>query len=282
VIEFNNIIAKCYVDFVTNGDEGELPIVFHTTEKVRNRNLGQYHVFVHNGHEVPSVAIANIADEPAERIDHRFSADYFWNDVCKPWDREGRCTISLRVMVVGHLAFTRYPKVFTGKSLSRGDSKDIHGMHITPDHKVRDLFGDLPRFQENVRNIFRHKMVAFRNYPEYPEFNNDESKQRELRRKYELFEHYQLHGVNGDGVDEQLEERIIVAIAEGNLSAILKLGLHGMTSDLVSYLIDAHQEFVRRIEIASSLENVETQSSYRKKAANLAKEWCQPDFILRF
>jgi hypothetical protein len=154
VDEFNDIIAQSYVVFVTNDVQGEEPIVFHTTEKKRNRNLGWYHVFEYNGTEVPSVPIANMGDEATERIDHRICPDNFWADVCKPLDSQGGCRISLRVMLVGHLLVTRYPKVFTGGTISKTDAKEIHQIQITPDHKVSDLFGDLVRFQENVRNMF--------------------------------------------------------------------------------------------------------------------------------
>jgi hypothetical protein len=187
-------------------------------------------------------------------------------------------------MVIGHLLVTNYPQVFDDGSVLNTDVKEIHQKQITPDHKVCDLFGDWKCFRENMRNMFRYEIVSFKNHTHYPKM--DKRKRREHLRKVQLFQEFQLDGVNGDGVDQALQDRIAAAIGNGNLSEVLKLGLKGMNSDYISFLIEGHEEFLRRVATASHLEeqrqsSVATKSTtYRKKAYKLAKEWCEPDFIL--
>lgn len=283
VDEFNDIIAVTYVEFVTNGSGvGEEPIVYHTTERMRNRYLGWYHVFEYNGTEIMSVPIPNSQEGETEKIDKRFCSDNFWSDVCKPLEKEAGCYISLRVMVVGHLLVTKYSADLTEKGRPSDRAvKEIHQTQITPDHKVCDIFGDWKRFRENVRNMFRNDTINFLNYPSYSQIC-DQRKKEQHRRKVQLFEDFQLEGVNGDGVDQSLEDEISVAIRNGKLSDIILLGLRGMNSAYVSYLIQCHKEFGNRVERASRLE-AQTESettTYRSKAAKLAKEWCDPEFTL--
>jgi hypothetical protein len=286
VEEFNGVISESYVHFVTNGDERQKPIVFHTTQSKRNRNLGWYHVFQPSGIAVPTVPTRNVPVIPVEpRIDHRKRPDIFWKTVCNPLDSQDGCQISLRVMVVGHLIVTNHRTIFESGALSDTAIKEIFDTQITPDHKVSDLFGDWQRFLGNVNNMIRYKIVSFRNHPEYPQF--PERKRREHRRKVELFREFQMEGVDGDGVNQELQDAIAVALRNGILSEILKLGLKGMNSESVSYLINLHEEFLRRIDNESHLEEqmgltAEECTTYSQKSAALARAWRDADFIITF
>ena len=150
---------------------------------------------------------------------------------------------------------------------------------------MSDLFGDWQRFLGNVNNMIRYKIVSFRNHPEYPQF--PERKRREHRRKVELFREFQMDGVDGDGVNQELQDGFAVALRNGILSEILKLGLKGMNSESVSYLINLHEEFLRRIDNESHLEEqmgltAEECTTYSQKSAALARAWRDADFIITF
>jgi hypothetical protein len=291
VAEFNDIIGSTYTEFVTNGDSREKPIVFHTTQSNRNRNIGWYHVFVYNSREVPTIPLPSHGPSHARRIAAgpnigRSFRDDFWSGLCRAHHIPGGFQISLKAVLVGHLLVTNYLGMLGGGAnfrLTADMIKDLYNKEITPDHHLKDLVGDWTPFLQFVKNLLKAKATLnFRDYPEY--IGMQDRRKNDYLEKVRVCQQFQLDGGSGDGVDGELEESISSVIRSGKLVDILNVGIEGMNAEYVRFLINLQERYAVLCEQAWELEVVKIPciSSFCQEAQNIAKTLLDENFRIHF
>jgi hypothetical protein len=287
VAEFNDITARCYVDFVTNGDLGEKSIIFHTTQSNRNRYLGHYHVFQYNSSEISSIPMPTVALHPrlelaGSKKKGRSFPDVFWSRLCKAYHEDGSFCISLRAVLVGHVLVKMYRDILGGGRKVDGElMKAIFDYQITADHKTKEFFVNWNSFREFIRNLLRSTgQLNFKDYPEYTGMNQPQKS--EHLKKVHLCRNFQLEGVDGNGVNEDLEERISCVIRIGKLCDILNVGLVGMNSQYIEFLLTLQKKYERLCKEAWDLERVKVPivSSYVQESVKVAKNMLDKNTII--
>jgi hypothetical protein len=250
VEEFHDIFAEQFERVLTNGNESQRALVFHTTPSYRTRNVGWYHPFGYHRH-----TIANIPDplqNAALATDANTYADCFWTGLCKvtvivtlaapdngvPQANRNDHVVNMSIghILVGKMILKHFGSLLgtRGVILSRKDVKKMHVMKISTNHTLKDLWPDYQRFYNFVRNCMRSNL-KWDLHP-FTSGSLNENQRIQQRCKFQLCSDYKIQGVE-EGLSEQLGESINMAITDRKLDPILEVGAKGMNSQYVNFLL---------------------------------------------
>lgn len=274
VKEFNSIFEQEYCSFMTQGNEGQQAIVYHTTITNRNRYPGWYHPYIPADPNIvilqePSattqvVAVPRIT--PRSTIANRSDRDNFWGTIVvqlyhsDPADNYNMFPVQLGSILVGHKMIALFPDLVGGNQpLKVENIASIYHSHISKSHTFSSLWPDLKKFTEYVQNTNK-KVLQFRGHP----FDDVQpvAKRRELLERHRLCVEYHLQQ-EGEEEPAMIRE----TLNQGNFGSILSLGLTSMYDGYVEFLCDL------RIRYDDHRRQQSSGANRRITANELHKRW---------
>ena len=264
--EFQKCFAEEYSYLLTNGDPSKRAVVFHTTSTRRRKRvfLGWFHVFDPNVHAIPIVSdLVHVVDQVTQS---RRYPNHFWPVICNatfpvtvtvpmngdtttvPMNGDSTRDVLLE-MSIGHIIVGKMLLIAHGeKKKTKNDQKDVlgtkasfdvslvttmHGMVICNRVKMKDLWPDLNKFKEYVKNCWK-KTLNWQSHP----FEGDglsEDERWKLLARYQICDNYQIEMFDG-GLEDALKDSISLAMEGRHFMTILQVLTRGLNYDL-SYVL---------------------------------------------
>jgi hypothetical protein len=251
MLEWNDVMASVYAEFVCDGNAQERPIVYVTQPSKRNIKIGEYRVFEYHRYEPPTIRNPQVVDAAMAQQQPRNGRsfpDLFWLLLCSdknsyPISAGSTTTVSLelniRVIVVGYVL----QELKAGGQNPTKLARKAHSMQISPRHRVSDLFRDYESFSQFITNANKSHW-KFLHFPDYQKF--DPAPRNRLLATMLLCKDLKLD-VPNNGISHDLNAGLCQVIRQGKLTPILRMGMKVMNEEFFEFILNLRREFTQTV-----------------------------------